>query len=94
MSIYVYSPLAEPGIGPRPLAPRLPSLDGQVIGFLNNGKLNADRFIARLGQGLVERYGAAGYMMRRKPSTSMPAPSRMLEEVAEQCTAAIGVWGD
>jgi hypothetical protein len=94
MYVFVYSPVAEAGIGVRPLAPRSASLDGKVIGFLNNGKLNADRFIHRLGGHLVEQHGASRYVIRYKPSTSMPAPPRTLEELADGCDAVVGVWGD
>ncbi|MDE3074195.1 MAG: hypothetical protein KGJ86_02085 [Chloroflexota bacterium] len=92
--IRVYNPTAESGIEERTLAPRLTSLEQQVVGFLNNGKLNGDRFIERVALRLKERYGIRSHEVERKPSTSMPAPPRMIQKLATECAAVISVWGD
>lgn len=79
-------PLAAP-------SERLASLDGAVVGFVDNSKLNADLFIDRVRDGLAREFGA-------KPATVIRklAPKELLsdEEYAElaKCDAVIQCFGD
>lgn len=72
---------------------RLASLDGAVIGFVDNSKLNADLFIARVQDGLQRKFGAKPSMVIRKL-----APKELLsdDEYAElvKCDAVIQCFGD
>lgn len=52
----ILDPTVAPSPEPAPLAPRLDSLDGKVIGLYSNGKLNATRFLEIVGEELLERY--------------------------------------
>src|SRR5262249_13710511 len=56
------SPLIEPvvpeSIEEIRLAPRLASLRGKRVGFVDNSKLNADRFLAQVAAELVSSHGA------------------------------------
>ncbi len=76
------------------LAPRLASLDGKVVGFLDNSKLNADRFLSLLEQELSGRYQLAGVVRARKPSGSRVCPEETLSDLASRCDAVITAVGD
>lgn len=76
------------------LAPRLDSLEGKVVGFLDNSKLNADRFLALLEQELASRYHLAEVVRARKPSGSRICPEEILSDLVSRCDAIITAVGD
>jgi len=76
------------------LAPRLSSLNGKVVGFLDNSKLNADRFLSMLEQELVTRYHLAGVVRARKPTASRICPEGILSDLVGRCDAIITAVGD
>jgi hypothetical protein len=61
----------------RTLAPRLPDLDGKLVGLVG---VTQDT-IERIGELLVERHGARGYVFRQKPEISMPCPDAIFDEL-------------
>lgn len=75
-------------------APRLESLDGKVIGLLDNTKLNSDRFLVHLAAALKERYPGAEFVTRRKGGPSSPAAPELLDELAARCDAVVAAVGD
>ena len=75
------------------LAPPLPSLEGRLIGLLDNGKANSDRLLGRIEAILRERYGVREFIRRRKPDFSRPAPPALLAELSA-CDAIITATGD
>jgi hypothetical protein len=77
--------LREPS--PRPL-----SLEGKVIGFLDNHKFSVKEFFARVEPVLVERFKASGIIYRQKPNTSEGAP--FLDQMAKECQVAVNAIGD
>jgi len=79
---------------PAALARRLQSLDGKVVGFLDNGKWNVDALFARLEEHLRQRYRLGGVIKRRKPNISKPAPAEIIRELAEGCDLVITAIGD
>ena len=90
--------LLDPTSAPRPVsfqpAPRPSTLDGKVVGLLNNGKPNADRLLARLHARLAERYRLAGVVHDGKPSTTRPAPEAVIETLAGRADVVITAVGD
>jgi hypothetical protein len=92
MSIRVLDPRLDPEGEPLRLAPPLASLEGAVIGLLDNAKLGAGRFLDHLEAILRARYGAREFIRRRKPDTSRPAPTEMLAELgaADAIISAVG----
>jgi hypothetical protein len=72
---------------------RLASLEGAVIGFVDNSKLNADLFIERVGAKLEREFGTKPSLVIRKL-----APKELLsdEEYARlnECDAVIQCFGD
>lgn len=85
--IVLLEPVGESSLAPRGLAPRLASLEGKVIGFLDEGDMSPylERFRAILRD--LARPAEVAYW--RKPLMSKPSPSTLLEEVAERCDAVI-----
>jgi hypothetical protein len=72
---------------------RLASLDGAVIGFVDNSKLNADLFIQRVSAGLEKEFGAKSSLVIRKL-----APKELLSDTEYEklraCDAVIQCFGD
>jgi hypothetical protein len=63
-------------------------LKGATIGFLSNSKTNADAILEAVAEALTERFGiTARLYVKRVPSIS--AEPEVLDQIAEQCTAAV-----
>jgi hypothetical protein len=75
-----------------PLAGRPSSLEGKVVGFLDNHKFSVEEFFARLEPGLRAQVRLAEVVRRRKPSTSEPAP--FLDDLAERCDVVVTALAD
>lgn len=76
-----------------PLAERLPTLDGRVIGFLDNSKSNVDVFLQRVEALLRQRFSFESVHLR-KANAATPAGDDQLKELAERCDAVINAYGD
>ena len=77
-----------------PALPRLPDLNGKVVGFLDNGKPNGDLLQERFEELLKRSYNIAGVIRRRKISAQQGAPQAYLEELAAQADCIISGLGD
>ena len=91
--------LLDPTLGPEArkaaMAPRtLGSLDGLTIGFLDNSKLNSDRFLRLMEERLRERWALGEAIHARKPDASSIAPEDILEMMAARCHAVVVGVGD
>jgi len=91
--LVVLEPVAEPRAAEARLVPRLDSLDGKVVGFLDNSKPNADRFLALMERELSQRYRLAGIVRARKPGASHVCPEEILADLS-RCDAVITAMGD
>ena len=76
------------------LAPRLETLNGKAIGFLDNRKGNGDVILEHLALRLSERYQLSEVVFREKLIFSRPASQAILDEFAERCAAVITAVGD
>jgi hypothetical protein len=74
-------------------APRLTSLTGKTIGFLDNSKEKADVFLATLAERLGQRFALAEVVQRRKPAYSRIAPPALIEELGQTCDGVITAMG-
>ena len=85
-------PTSERQLAQRPRVPRLASLDGVTIGFLDISKARGDRFLDRLQQ----RLAGAGATVRRyrKPTFTKPAPVDLRQQIAVQCGAVVEALAD
>jgi hypothetical protein len=73
-------------------APRLGELKGKVIGFMQNGKPNADILLSRLANLLQKKYGLMGIRSKAKPRPTEPAA--FIEELANECQGVVNAIGD
>jgi hypothetical protein len=93
MPITVVNPTSQGDPDALRLAPALPSLEGCLLGLLDNGKANSDRLLGRIADILRERHGVRELMRRQKPDFSRPAPAELLRELSA-CDAIITAIGD
>ena len=74
------------------MAPALPSLNGAVIGMIDNAKIGTERFFDFIEEILRKEHGVRECIRRRKPDASRPVPQAMLMEMsgADAVLSAIG----
>ena len=74
-------------------APRPADLAGKVVGLLDNTKEQGELILQTLGDALVQRYGAARVVLRRKEHYSKPATDALIDEMAKEVQVAIAAVG-
>lgn len=74
------------------MAPALPSLNGAVIGMIDNAKIGTQRLFDFIEEILRKEHGVRECIRRRKPDASRPVPAAMLAELsgADAILSAIG----
>jgi hypothetical protein len=74
------------------MAPPLASLDGAVVGMIDNAKIGTQRLFDFIEEILRKEHGVRECIRRRKPDASRPVPQAMLMEMAgaDAVLAAIG----
>ena len=87
--LIVLDPTAAPREMVQAMAPALEGLGGQSLGFLWNSKPNGDILFNRLEQLLREKYEIADAVYRRKPTASVGATQKVLEELAASTQAVV-----
>ena len=91
MTLKVLDPrLSAEGEAARLAAP-LPSLDGALVGLLDNAKIGTARFYDHLEALLRDRFGVREVMRRRKPDASRPAPAELLGELSAADAIVSGI---
>ena len=73
------------------LATPLGSLDGALVGLLDNAKIGTARFYDYLEAMLRERFGVREVIRRRKPDSSRPAPADLLGELSAADAIVSGI---
>jgi hypothetical protein len=74
------------------LAPALATLEGAVVGMIDNAKIGTERFLDHVADILRTEYGVREFIRRRKPDATRPVPPEMLAEMsgADAMLSAIG----
>ncbi len=72
--------------------PRLAELKGKTIGFLQNGKPNANILLSRLADLMHKKHGLSQTRMRAKPRVTEPAD--FIEALASECQGVVNAIGD
>ena len=93
MPISVLNPTSASETEPHRLALPLASLNGCLVGILDNGKVNSDRMLRYVESILRAQYGVREVLWRRKHNFSRPAPAALLAELSA-CDAIITGVGD
>ena len=91
-TILLYEPIAEESNSQDLLAQRLSTLDGKVVGLLNNTKDLVDTLLDEVKNLLQKDFPKAEFRFFRKESVSGAAPE--LLELIANCDAVIGAVGD
>ena len=91
-TILVYEPQAEESGAQDRLASRLPSLDGKVIGLLDNTKDMSDQLLEEVKNLLLKDFPTAEFRYFRKQSVSGAAPELM--QLVANCDAVVTALGD
>ena len=91
--ITIMNPEVAQPVAPIEGAPRPKALRDLVVGFVDNSKQNADKFIERLRPILQDEYGVKVAITVRK---SAPKDELSLRELAElaKCNAVVQCYGD
>lgn len=76
------------------LADRPDTLDGKVLGLLDNHKHNASSLLEAVQELLSQRYELAGVVRASKPDVSRPCPSEIIDELVESCDLVVTAIGD
>ncbi len=74
------------------MAPALKTLNGAVVGLLDNAKKGTERFFDYVAQILKKDYGVREFIRCRKPDTTRPVPHDMLLSMsgADAIISAVG----
>jgi hypothetical protein len=72
----------------------LESLEGRVIGILDNGHHNGTPVLTAVQNLLLTRHGVARVVLRKKPWISQPAPEPLYQELRGTCDAVLAGVGD
>jgi len=70
------------------------SLEGKRVALIENTKFNSDQLLKRIGDILINEYGAASAKMFRKHNASVPAHAEIIEEIQKSCDVVVAGVGD
>ena len=88
-TIQILDPRAEDVPEEVGLNTNLPSLNGKVVGLLENRKYHSDAFLQELKDVLVQEYGAKRVVYATKFSYSAACAPETLDTLAEECDVVI-----
>ena len=73
----------------RPLVPGLDTLEGKVIGIIDNGQANSTTMFQELAQLMQETFHTKEVLFKTKPTHMQGAPKPIMEEILKRCDAVI-----
>ena len=73
------------------MAPPLATLEGTVVGLLDNAKIGTARFYDYIEEILTSRFRVREVIRRRKPDASRPAPPEVLGELSAADAIVSGI---
>ena len=93
MTLRVLDPRQAPQGDAMRMAPPLQSLNGAVVGMIDNAKIGTERLFDFIEEILKKEYGVREVIRRRKPDASRPVPPEMLAEL-RGADAVLSATGD
>ncbi len=77
-----------------PLAKRGPTLEGRVVGLLNNSKSGTRPFLDRVEELLQREHGVSRIIRYDKKAAALPAPDEMLDAAVRECDVVVNGIAD
>ena len=93
-TIELLSPAAAIPGNAVPLAKRVPTLEGRVVGLLNNSKSGTRPFLDRVEELLQSAHGVSRIIRYDKKAAALPVPDEMLEAATRECDVVINGIAD
>jgi hypothetical protein len=91
--IVVYEPVAPVADASSKSGARFESLEGKVVGFIDNAKPNFNHLVDDLAELLKSRYGVADVVKHRKAG-QVPVAEDVLQDMVQRCDAVVTGSGD
>ena len=88
-TLKMLDPRASVNTKDRPVVPGLDTLEGKVIGIIDNGQANSTTMFQELATLLQEKYRPAEVLFKTKPTHMQGAPKATMEEFVSRCDAVI-----
>ena len=73
----------------RPLVPGVETLEGKVIGIIDNGQANSTTMFQELAKLMQEKFHTKEVIFKTKPTHMQGAPKPIMEEILNRCDAVI-----
>jgi hypothetical protein len=94
LQITVHKPTLAKPRQPISIATRGRPLTGQVWGFVDTSKVNADLFIEGIQTEIRQRFLPKDFIVVRKESPGVPLSGDQIHQLSEQCGFVIFCFGD
>ena len=94
MTVTLIDPTLARSRGDQMLAARPASLDGAVLGLVNNGKTRGREILQRVAENLTASHRIRDTILVTKPDSSFSASPEDVEMLAADATAVIAAIGD
>ena len=93
-TIELLAPVAGVAWNAVPLAKRGPTLEGRVVGLLNNSKSGTRPFLDRVEELLQREHGVSRIIRYDKKAAALPAPDEMLDAAVRECDVVVNGIAD
>jgi hypothetical protein len=88
-TLKMLDPRASVNTKDRPLVAGLDTLEGKVIGIIDNGQANSTTMFQELAKLLEKKYRPAEVLFKTKPTHMQGAPKSIMVEFVSRCDAII-----
>ena len=88
-TIQILDPRPEETPEERGISSEIGSLEGKVVGLLENRKYHADSFLLELQRVLEDEYKAKKVVFASKFTFSMPCADETIDALVEECDAVV-----